>query len=265
MAEPPAVTISIASHNRLPLLQEAVASALAQSVTTCEVLVVDDGSDAETRAWLEAEAGRQPELRVILQDHGGVARARQRGLDEARGELVCILDSDDLLAPNGIQHVLDVFAAHPDTDLVYTNNRHLLRDGQSEECRYPTYATNAEMIRATFLRPRCPFKHSGTTFRRAAALEIGGYDVDLPIKIDIAFFLKFLTAGKRLRLLEQPIVEFRMHADSMSSKRLLGTKAYWMLIKRYGPSNPIQQVGYFTVRAAWEMAKSLYLRVRFWR
>ena len=261
----PSATISIASHNRLPLLQEAVASALAQSTASFEVLVVDDGSDPETRAWLEAEALRHDRLRVILQDHAGVARARQRGVDEARGEFVCILDSDDRIAPDGLQQILDVFDAFPDTDLVYTNNRHLLTNGETEDCRYPTYLSNDDMVRATFLRPRCPFKHSGTTFRRSVALELGGYDVDLPIKIDIAFFLKFLTGGKRLRLLEEPIVEFRMHADSMSSRRALGTKAYWLLIGRYGPSNRAKQVGYFAVRAFWEMTKGLYLRAKFWR
>ena len=53
MSESPTLTISIASYNRLPLLKEAVTSALAQTFPSFEVLVVDDGSAEETRIWLQ--------------------------------------------------------------------------------------------------------------------------------------------------------------------------------------------------------------------
>ncbi len=268
----PFVTISIASHNRLPLLKESVASALAQDYPRFEVLVCDDGSGDETRAWLMESAVREERLRVVFRDPDaqervppGIAGTRQRGVEEAQGEWVCILDSDDRLVPEALSRIMGFANEHAVTSLIYTNNFHVTDGGQREECRYPVYATNADMTRATFLRPRCPFKHSGTTFRRDTALALGGYDTSLPIKVDIEFFLKFLAAGEQLRLLETPVVEFRMHADSVSKKRWLGIRTYWRLIDRYGPRNPVARLGYKATRAFWELAKGVYLGARFAR
>src|SRR3989338_2570367 len=96
----PVVSIVMASYRRLSLLKSAVGSALAQDYSSYEVLVVDDGSDAETRAWLRSAQAGDSRLHVIFQEHLGVAEARARGVAEARGELVCILDSDDTLVPH---------------------------------------------------------------------------------------------------------------------------------------------------------------------
>ena len=259
----PNVTILLASYNRLALLKDAVASALAQVYPAFDVLVVDDGSGEDTRAWLRDESAREPKLEVLIQDNQGVATARQRGLETARGDYVCILDSDDLLTPDALSLIMAFFEAHPETDLVYTDNVHVLDDGAQHVRRYRSFPTNRAMMRATFLYPRCPFKHSGTTYRRERALAMGGYDTSLRIKIDIEFFLKILAHGGHVRHLAEPVVQFRMHADSISRNRWEGVRAYWGLIDRYGPSNVVGRVVYKGVRAFWEGAKAAALAVRF--
>jgi hypothetical protein len=120
------------------------------------------------------------------------------------------------------------------------------------------------MIRAMFLRPRLPVKHSGTTYRREEALALGGYDTGLPIKIDIDFFLKYLAAGKKLRLLNEPLVVFRMHRNSISARRLLGIRIYWRLASRYGPPEYWSRLRLKLTRTAIETGKLAYrwLRMR---
>lgn len=253
------VTILLAARDRLALLKESVASALAQDYPSFEVLVVDDGSGPETRAWLDGEAAIHPRLRVVHQPNQGVATARQNGLLAALGRYVCILDSDDKLRPEALRRIMDVFEKDPGIDLVYTDNVHVLADGTEKHYALPRFASNADMIRATFLRPRLPFKHSGTTYRRDAALALGGYDTRLPIKIDVDFFLRYLSNGKRLHLLNEPLVEFRMHRGSISAKRVLGIQTYFRLIDAYGPEGAVRRLFYKAVRASLELSKKAYL------
>jgi glycosyltransferase involved in cell wall biosynthesis len=256
------VTVLIASHNRLPLLQPAVASALSQDHPEVDVLVVDDGSDQETRSWLRAEAAREPRLRVLFEPHRGVAAARTRGIEVASGDLICVLDSDDLLDSDAVSRMVRLFEEHPETDLAYANIRELGKGGRPRDQAYPRFGSNRAMIWATLLRPRVPFKHSGTTFRRTTALELGSYDPSLPLKVDIDLFLRFLSRGKQVQAIGgRPLVTFRVHADSMSRGRLAGIKAWFLLIDRYSPHGPSVRAAIKAVRAGSELLKAAYVTV----
>ena len=101
-------TVLIPLYNKAPYLDCTLASVLAQSCRDFEILVVDDGStdggDALVEARIEAQAGdprapQSPRLRLIRQANAGVSAARNRGIDEARGEWVVFLDADDWQHP----------------------------------------------------------------------------------------------------------------------------------------------------------------------
>ncbi len=256
------LTVLLASHDRLELLQESLASVLQQEPRGFQILVVDDGSGDETRAWLEAKAEEEESLKVIFTENQGVASARQRGLEEASTPWVCILDSDDLFLPGALARIAEAVVNAPETDLVYVDNRHLFPDGSWEDRPYPRYPDNRAMARAILLRPRIPFKHSGTVMKREVALELGGYDRNLSIKVDIDLFLRFLVRGKKVELISEPLVAFRMHRGSMSAHRFEGIRAWRRLMREYGPSNPVLRAGCLLWRSAVEFAKLLYLLVR---
>lgn len=257
----PVVSIVMASYRRLPLLKPALGSALAQDHPSYEVLVVDDGSDEETRAWLGSMQARDPRLRVIYQEHLGVATARARGVAEARGTLVCILDSDDTLAPHALTRLTEEFRAHPETVLAYSSIMEYRPNGAMKVQRYPVFSSARRMLRAILLSPRVPFKHSGTMFQRRVAVELGSYDRNLPCKVDIDFYLRFLRAGHLPRLVSEPLVDFRMHKDSVSRNRLLGLRVWFHLIDRYGPPNPACRLGLKALRVVAEGSKWLYVEL----
>ena len=92
----PFFSIVIPTYNRARLLEETLASVFAQEETDYEVLVVDDGSTDDT---LEALARYGERVRVFQQRNAGPGAARNLGIQEARGEYVVFLDSDDLWFP----------------------------------------------------------------------------------------------------------------------------------------------------------------------
>jgi glycosyltransferase involved in cell wall biosynthesis len=256
-----AVTVLIASHNRLEFLQAAVASALAQDYEPVAVVVIDDGSAEPTRAWLREQAAAEPRLTVVLQEHSGVAVTRQNGLDHVETPFVCILDSDDRLLPHAVSRIMQEFSAHPDTDLVYVNNQHVFTDGRTAPSDYPRYPDNRTMMRAVFLRPRVPLKHSGTTMRVDTVRALGGYDRELQMKIDLDLFLRFLVGDRALRLVEEPLVMFHVHGGSLSRARFRGLPAWMTLLRRYGPRPPLRWL-YALWRIGIEVLKAVYTAFR---
>ena len=105
-AAPPTVTVVIPTHNRKELLRYALMSALRQEGVALEVIVVDDGSSDGTAEMLAALTDRR--VRVVHHETAqGVSAARNRGIEEARGEWIAFLDDDDLWAPDKLRLQLE--------------------------------------------------------------------------------------------------------------------------------------------------------------
>ncbi|MGQ0620476.1 MAG: glycosyltransferase family 2 protein [Panacagrimonas sp.] len=101
----PRVSVVIPTHNRLEMMQRALASALAQTVTDIEVIVVDDGSSDGTAAWLAAQT--EPRLRFMRHDPARRApAARNAGTLLAAGEWIAYLDDDDVWYPHKLERQL---------------------------------------------------------------------------------------------------------------------------------------------------------------
>lgn len=92
---------------------------------------------------------------------------------------------------------------------------------------------------------------------------MGSYDRKLPCKVDIDLFLKYLSNGKRLRLLPQPpAVTFRVHKQSISWNRKLGIQVWFRLIDRYGPKSYTMRAAIKALRASSETLKAGYTFAR---
>jgi glycosyltransferase involved in cell wall biosynthesis len=90
----PKVSVVIPTYNRATRVPRAIDSVLAQTVTDLEVIVVDDGSSDDTGKVLGEMFGER--IRYYAQANQGASVARNRGVEEARGEWIAFLDSDDL-------------------------------------------------------------------------------------------------------------------------------------------------------------------------
>ena len=97
------LSVVIPTYNRLPILRQCLTALerqqLASPIEGYEVVLVDDGSTDDTVAWLRAEAASLPHVRLIQQEHGGPAEGRNRGVAEARGDVIVFIDSDLVVTP----------------------------------------------------------------------------------------------------------------------------------------------------------------------
>ncbi|CAN1209746.1 glycosyltransferase [Tumidithrix helvetica PCC 7403] len=88
-------SIVIPTYNRLPILQKCLTAMEQQQFDRpYEILVVDDGSTDDTVNFLQTHPTQFPHVRLLKQDHGGAAAARNAGIDAAEGDTIVFIDSD---------------------------------------------------------------------------------------------------------------------------------------------------------------------------
>ncbi len=106
----PLVSVIIDNFNYAEFLGEAIESALAQTYSNTELIVVDDGSTDGSRAVLERFGGR---VRALYQANAGPAAAFNAGVAASSGEIIAFLDSDDAWRPRKLERVVSGLAAYP--------------------------------------------------------------------------------------------------------------------------------------------------------
>lgn len=139
--ETPVVTVVIPACNAQQTLADTLESALAQTCRDIEILVVDDGSSDQSASIAKGYAARDGRVRLIEQANGGVARARNRGVAEARGAYIAPLDADDLWHPAKLERQLRALeAAGPNVGLAYSWSRLIDAEGRVTGALPPSHA-----------------------------------------------------------------------------------------------------------------------------
>lgn len=113
----PLVSVVIPAYRAAATISETLESVFAQDYPKVEIVVVDDGSTDDTRAVLDRFGDR---VRTISKPNGGLASARNVGVRAARGEIIAVLDADDLCTPDRLSLQVRVFNQFPDVVLSAT-------------------------------------------------------------------------------------------------------------------------------------------------
>ncbi len=207
----PAVSVVMRVYNAERHLREAVESVLAQTYRDFELLAIDDGSTDESIAILQSYG--DPRIRIVSQANRGKIAALQRGLDEARGRYVAILDADDRSGPERLARQVALLEAQPDTIMVGSAL------GIVDECgtrigvrHYPL--DNAALRRAVTIYN--PFGHSAIIYRRDVARSAGGYDPHLILE-DWDLTLRLMRRGKVANLPEI-LSDYRVRTETIDRR-----------------------------------------------
>lgn len=211
--EGPRASVVIPTFNRCDLVCEAVVSVLRQTLCDTEVIVVDDGSTDGTAQALAVLFGEEPRVRIIRQENGGTASARNRGLAHVRTRYVGFLDSDDLWEPAYLaSQIARLEAEQADAvlcDVAYQGwdrgADHLFAD--------PDFLAPLDleaMLAGAWGLP------TGLLCRAEIAHGLG-FDESFRYSEDTEFLFRFQAAGHRLVLNEECLALLRHHGEGRKS------------------------------------------------
>ena len=183
----PHVSVIMPTHNCAAFIVEAIESVLAQTYAEYEIIVVDDGSTDDTSTVL---APYRNKIRYLYQAKRGCAAARNAAIGEARGELIALLDADDIWFPNKLELQVEALRAHPDSALCFTDFLEFDMSGVTTHSRLNTRANARswferhwisksdvacgpmykELLQANWIHT------SSVIMRKTVLAEVGGYD-----------------------------------------------------------------------------------------
>jgi hypothetical protein len=203
----PLVSVIIPSYNRAHLVGETIDSVLAQDYPNLEILVLDDGSADDTPAVLAAYGDR---ISWSRHDNMGETRTVNRGFSLARGEILSVLSSDDVLLPGAVRAAVDLLQAHPEVMVAYFDYLFIDDHGQVRQF-WKTMDYDLPQVLADCECPPGP----GAFFRRRLVETMGGRDESLRAVGDFEFWLRAAMVGGLARI-PQYGSGFREHGHSTS-------------------------------------------------
>ncbi len=207
----PSVSIIIPCYNCRRFVAQAIESALSQSYTNVEVVVVDDGSTDGSSAI----AQRYP-VRFLQEAHRGVSAARNRGFRESLGEYLVFLDSDDRLLPGAVTAGLAALEDHPHCVMAVGAHNFITQSGAWIATRSkPVHLRDGYelLLRSNFIE--CT---ASVLFRRSCFMNAGVFRASLTGAEDYELYLRVARDSSPMCCHSQVVAEYRQHASSASRK-----------------------------------------------
>ncbi|MBI4761670.1 MAG: glycosyltransferase [Chloroflexi bacterium] len=230
--ESPLVSVIIPNYNHARFLGDAIRSVLNQTYRPVEIIVVDDGSTDDS-AKVAAAFGDQ--IRYIYQTNAGLSAARNTGLRASKGELIGVLDADDMYEPNFLETLVAALQADPAADGVYCGYRFVDEADnplpQIENRPVSPADLYTALLDGNFFVPESVF------LRRRVYDEVGFFDESLRACEDWDVWLR---AAKKFRLIHSPhiLTRHRVLAGSMSTDPLRMLTARLAVLKKHVGAEP---------------------------
>lgn len=218
----PAVTVVIPLYNKAREIDRTLRSVQAQTRSDYQVIVVDDGSDDGGGEAVLALG--DPRFRLIRQGNGGVSVARNRGLEEARTELVALLDADDEWHPEFLAVLLELHQRYPEAALCGAGYAMVgSRADRALPPRWRDLPLNPEggLIEdfMASMEGDCPLCSSSVLGRRRVLLENGGFAVGEALGEDWDMWVR-VALNYRIAFCPRTLVTYRLDATNRARHRL---------------------------------------------
>jgi glycosyltransferase involved in cell wall biosynthesis len=210
----PIVSIVMPTFNRMEFLPAAIESVLAQTVPQWELLVADDGSNAETLEYLSGLT-RDERIRLMrLRRSGNAGTARNAGIAAARATWLAFLDSDDLWAPTKLERQLAELRANSECGWSYT--AFLMIDANGEPLsseRSRPWTPHGGMIFAQTVRTTASIRPSSVLARTELVRHIGAFDEAIDCSEDYDLMLR-LAFRSPVCVVDEPLTSVRRHSSN---------------------------------------------------
>lgn len=223
MKEP--ITVVVPVKNRATLVLRTLNSIKAQSWRPLKVIVVDNGSTDGTAesvgSWIEANKSDDFEVHLLEEPKPGAAAARNAGLEGVDTRLMMFFDSDDFMAPEHVETVMNRFHGGDDPDLIVFRVRYHPIEGEDSITKRPGADMMTMHICHGLLRT------AAFACETALARRVGGWDEELGGWDDLDFGSRILMEARRRVFLSDINVDVFAQIDSITGTKFSSRKGEW--------------------------------------
>ena len=229
------ISVVIPLYNKEAEIECALRSVVEQSLTVGEIIVVNDGSTDSSKEIVERFILAHPEagIHLINQKNSGVSTARNRGIEEAKGDYIALLDADDLWLPNYIAEVCRMMEYYPDADAFSTAFDIVVGDSHTHAA-VPTTEGYISPAKEALLS-RYPIIPSTATLRRSVILECGGFPDGMRIGEDQWLWARMMQQGAKFAFSPMVLVRYSLAASNRSATIYRSEESAHSIAELYDP------------------------------
>lgn len=228
----PAISVVIVTYNHGRYIRDAVDSALAQTWTDREVVVVDDGSTDGTGDILAPYGDR---IRTVRQDNRGAFAARNTGRAQARGALIAFLDADDVWEPEALSRLASALASDPSIGLAACTYRPVDEAGRPAGVPYRRQHPGRPVTIESLLLTDADVP--GCLYRREALDAAGPFSEVNRFCGDYELWLTFAMRW-RIVVIDEPLLRKREHGTNLTREALRMLPAKIDAVERFAAAHP---------------------------
>jgi succinoglycan biosynthesis protein ExoO len=211
----PLISVAMANFNSADHLKKSIKSVLGQTFANFELILVDDCSSDSSRKIALMTLAEDPRMIFVASERNqGPAAARNKALSIARGDWVCVMDSDDVILPNRLRTLYDYCRDY--NAVIAADN--LIQFGQKEKFfaqRLLKIQKNEIVDAVQLVRNAQPFGYLKPFYRRDILGQVR-YDERLRVGEDFDFLLRIVTVAGPLHILATPMYFYRRHQASIT-------------------------------------------------
>lgn len=256
----PLITVLMTVRNGEKYIAEAIDSVIGQTFLNWRLLIVDNASTDMTIPIILEKQSTCHRIHVVeLGEDFGQVGALRIGMAKVRAPFVARLDADDAMEPTRLHKQLAELKANSDVAIVGSHVRVLFQDGE----RGPKWGSRCR-CRGEFLwrlvRGHNPFGHPTVMFRTKAVNDVGGYNPAYQYAEDYELWARLALAGYDARVIEEPLLRYRLHDGQSSHRFKMGqdaakSRAHWKCVKGVLSSpRALWYIGVFLAGRAWKKA-----------
>ena len=230
------ISVVMPLYNKEAEVERALRSVVEQSLAPGEIIVVDDGSTDGSRAIVERIIAEHPEagIRLITQPNSGVSAARNRGIAEAKGDYIALLDADDMWLTGYIAEVCRLMEYYPEAD-AYATAFDIVNGTQRVAAPVPTTEGYINIAEEALMR-RYPIIPSTATLRREAVLRAGGFPEGMRIGEDQWLWVRMVQQGAKFCFSPMSLVRYSRTASNRSASIYRAEQSTHSLEELYTPN-----------------------------
>jgi glycosyltransferase involved in cell wall biosynthesis len=210
--EKPLVSVVTPIYNGEKYLSEALESWCSQTYDHFEIILVDDGSSDRSIGIIQKFTDKDHRFKLIRQEHGGIAKATNRGIQEAQSNYIVLMDQDDIAAPNRLELTVNTFL--DGAELIMGDYEIIDEVSQpvGRKITLPPFITTENILleqlkRNYFLGSAMAFYYKKDFYFNPDSLGVTDYDITL----------KMLLRNYRFSYLPHVLIQYRVHENNTSA------------------------------------------------